>query len=81
MWDIVGWLADFSYEHIIFLEEFLKEGEISPRQASPPDRASSPPYEQPRNKQMIFFSKFPLFWNTSAWLSLFYLYNAKNHIH
>ena len=31
--------AGFSYEHI-FLKEFLKEGEISPRQASPPNRAS-----------------------------------------
>ena len=26
---------------------FFKEGEISPRRASPPNRASSPPYEQP----------------------------------
>ena len=29
-----------------FLKEFLKKGEISPRWASPPNRASSLPYEQ-----------------------------------
>ena len=42
----LGGLAHFSYEHIL-LQEFLKEGEISTRRASPPNRASSPPYEQP----------------------------------
>ena len=42
----LGGLAYFSYEHIIFLYEFLKEGGISPREDSPPNRASSPPYEQ-----------------------------------
>ena len=30
-----------------FLKEFLKTGDISPRKASPPNRASSLPYEQP----------------------------------
>ena len=29
------------------LKEFLKKGEISPRRASPPNRAGSLPYEQP----------------------------------
>ena len=43
----LGGLAQFSYEYIIFLWEFLKEGQISATRASPPNRASSPPYEQP----------------------------------
>ena len=38
----LGGLDLFSYEDI-FLKEFLNQGEISPRQASPPDRVSSPP--------------------------------------
>ena len=39
--------------YIIFLQEFLKEGEISPRLGSPLNRTSSPPYEQPlRNRQL-----------------------------
>ena len=41
----LGLLAHFSFEHM-FLQEFLKEGKISSRLASPPNRASSPPYEQ-----------------------------------
>ena len=44
-----GGLVQFSYEHVIFLWEFHKEGVISPRWASQPNRASSPPYEQSLN--------------------------------
>ena len=33
-----------------FLKEFLKKGEISPTWASPPNRASSLPYEQHLNE-------------------------------
>ena len=40
----LGRLAPFSYEHAKFFK-----GEISLRRASPPNRASSPPYEQPLN--------------------------------
>ena len=40
-WD----LAHFFYEHTMFLYEFFKEGEISLTWTSPPNRASSSPYE------------------------------------
>ena len=41
-----GWLTSH-VNTLSFLKEFLKKGEISPRRASPPNRASSLPYEQP----------------------------------
>ena len=40
-----GGLAHFSYEHIIFLQGFFKEAEISPGRASSPNRVSSHSYE------------------------------------
>ena len=46
----LGGLALFSYEHYEYFE-FLEEGEISPWRASPPNRVSSPLYEQPLNNQ------------------------------
>ena len=46
-----GGLARFSYEHVIFLQEFLKGGEISTRRASPPNRASAPPQNNPSKEQ------------------------------
>ena len=49
----LGGLARFSHERIIFFYEFLKEGEISPRQASPPNLASSPSYKQPLKKREL----------------------------
>lgn len=53
----LGGLAHFLYEYIMFLKEFLEEGEISPRQASQPNRASLPPYEQPiRRKYSLNWS-------------------------
>ena len=39
------WLTPYM-NTLSFLKEFLKKGEISPRWASPPNRASSLPYEQ-----------------------------------
>ena len=47
-WDLTyaGWLTSHM-NTFIFLYQFLKEGDISPRPASPPNRASLPPYEQP----------------------------------
>ena len=42
----LGGLDLFSYERIIFLSEFLKEDEISPMWATPPNRPNSLPYEQ-----------------------------------
>ena len=49
----LGRLARFSYERIIFFKSFFKEGEILPRRASPPNRASSAPYEQHLNSEQI----------------------------
>ena len=49
-----------------FLKEFLKKGENSPRWASPPNRASSLPYEQPLRRINDRVCK-------SYWPSLFYL--------
>ena len=46
-----------SYEHIMFLQEFLEKIEISPRWASPANRASSLPYEQLLKKFEIFTGK------------------------
>ena len=43
----LGGLAHFTYVYIIFLKEFLREGEISPRWANPTNQASSYLYEQP----------------------------------
>ena len=52
----LGGLARLSYERIVFYRSFFKEGEISPRQASQPNRASSPPYEQPLNSFLRHFN-------------------------
>ena len=43
----LGGLAHFSYEHNVFLKEFVKEGDISPRWTSLPNRASLPVFKQP----------------------------------
>ena len=42
-------VGNFHMNTLSFLKEFLKKGEISPRWASPPNRASSFPYEKPVN--------------------------------
>ena len=42
-------VGNFHMNTLSFLKEFLKKGEISPRSASPPNRAGSFPYEQPLN--------------------------------
>ena len=43
----LGGLVRLSYDHILFLHGFLRNSEISPRRASPVNRDSPPPYEQP----------------------------------
>ena len=53
----LGGLTHFPNEQIMFLKEFLREGEISPWRASPPSRASSPPYKQPLNDLFLIVSR------------------------
>ena len=61
-------LACFSYEYICIFVELLKEDDILPRRASPPNWTSSPPYEQPlRTKFVTFLVKLPI-WLYSVFL-------------
>ena len=45
-----------------FLKEFLKKGEIPPRSARPPNRASSLPFEQPL-RLTSGSARVSVFWN------------------
>ena len=51
-----------------FLKEFLMKGEISPRWASPSNRASSLPYEQPLSYFPTFTNSEILFTKHAFWL-------------
>ena len=59
---LLGGLAHFSYERIIFSPEFLKEGEISSRWAIPPKRDS---WRLPLSVSSVFLHV-SLFFLTSA---------------
>ena len=50
---LVGWLTSHM-NTLSFLQEFLKKGEISHRWTSPPNRASSLPYEQPLSLLLLY---------------------------
>ena len=52
-WDLTwaGWFASHM-NGIYFYKSFFKEGEISPSRASPHNRISSPPYEQPLRRML-----------------------------
>ena len=54
-WDLTfaSWLSSHM-NALYYYNSFFKEGEISPRRASPPNRASSPSYEQPLSSPFLY---------------------------
>ena len=70
LWDPAGWITS----HML-LQGLFKEGEISPRWASPPNRTSSSPYEQPLKS-----ADFSKLWKISYMPSNTFLHLSKHFI-